>query len=168
LCKNYRAITLLNVVYKVFSSYLYNKLSEIVENKISENQTGFRPNSSTIDNIHIVRQIYEKSHEYNIELHNLFIDYTQAFDTVYRTAVIKSLKQFRIPTKLQNLITLTLQNTTAQVRVNNDLTEAIDINTGVRQGEPLSALLFTIVIDIFMKNLDIRGNISRRLRQICA
>jgi hypothetical protein len=87
---------------------------------------------------------------------------------VYRTAVIRSLKQFRIPTKLQNLITLTLQNTTAQLRVNNDLTEAIDINTGVRQGDPLSALLFSMVIDIAMNNLDIRGNISTRLRQMCA
>jgi hypothetical protein len=115
-----------------------------------------------------VRQIYEKSHEYNIELHNLFIDYTQAFDTAYRTAVIKSLKQFRIPTKLQYLITLTLQNTTAQERVNNDLTEAIGINTGVRQGDPLSALLFSTVIDTVMKNLDIRGTISTTLRQICA
>jgi hypothetical protein len=115
-----------------------------------------------------VRQIYEKSHEYNIELHNLFIGYTQAFDTVHRTAVIKSLKQFGILIKLQNLITLTLQNTTAQVRVNNDLTEAIYINTGVRQGDPLSALLFSMVLDTVMKNVDIRGNISVRLRQICA
>jgi hypothetical protein len=179
------------VVYKVFSSYLYNKLSEIVEKKISENQTGFRPNRSTIKNIHnftipqldpqfhygkgttsddgyvyhthIVKQIYEKSHEYNIKLHNLFIDYTQAFDTVYRTAVIKSLKQFKIPIKLQNLITLTLQNMTAQVRVKNDLTEATDINTGVGQGDPPSALLFSTVIDIVMKNLGIRGNITTRL-----
>jgi hypothetical protein len=167
-CKNYRAITLLNIVYKVFSTYLYNKLSEIIGNKISENQTGFRQNRSTIDNIHIVRQIYEKSHEYNIELHNLFIDYTQAFDTVHRTAVIKSLKQFGIPIKLQNVITLTLQNTTAQVRINNDLTEATDINTGVRQGYPLSTLLFSMVLDTVIKNLDITGNTSMRLRQICA
>jgi hypothetical protein len=102
--KNYRAITLLDVVYKVFSTYLYNKLSEIVENKISKNQTGFRPNRSTIDYIHIVRQIHEKLHDYNIELHNLFIEYTQVFDTVHRTAVIKSLKQFGILIKLQNLL----------------------------------------------------------------
>jgi hypothetical protein len=115
------------VVYKVFSTYLYNKQSEIIENKICENQRGFRPNRSTIDNIHIVRQIYEKSHEYNIKLHNLFIDYTQAFYTVHRTAVIKSLKGFRILIKLQNVITVTLLNMTAQVRVNNDLTEATDI-----------------------------------------
>jgi hypothetical protein len=136
--------------------------------KISENQTGFRPNRSTIDNIHIVRQIYETSNEYNIELHNLFIGYTQALDTVHRTAAIKSLKQFRIPTKLQNLITLTLQNMTAQVRVNNDLTEAIDINRGVWQGDPLSALLCSMVVDTVMRNLDIRGNISTRLRETCA
>jgi porphobilinogen deaminase len=86
---------------------------------------------------------------------------------VHRTAAIKSLKQFRIPIKLLNLITLTLQNATAQVGVNNYLTEAIDINTGVRQGDPLSALLFSMVIDAVMKNLDIRGNIYTRLRQIC-
>jgi hypothetical protein len=73
-----------------------------------------------------------------------------------------------MPTKLQNLITLTLQNTTAQVRVNNDLTEAIDINTSVRQGDPLSALLFSMVIDIFTKNVGISGNISTTLRQMCA
>jgi len=43
---------------------------------------GFRPNRSTIDNIFIVRQIMEKCHEFNIELHNVFIDYAQAFDSV--------------------------------------------------------------------------------------
>jgi hypothetical protein len=76
----------------------------------------------------------------------MFIDCTQAFNTVHRTAAIKSLKQFGIPIKLQNLITLLLQNTTAQVRVNNDLTEAININTGARQGDQLSALLFRMVL----------------------
>jgi len=40
----------------------------------------FRPNRSTIDNIFMVRQIFEKCHEYNIELHNIFVDYSQAFD----------------------------------------------------------------------------------------
>jgi len=43
---------------------------------------GFRPNRSTVDNIFIVTQIIEKCHEFNIELHNIFIDYTREFDSV--------------------------------------------------------------------------------------
>ena len=48
---------------------------------------GFRPNRSTIDNIFMVGQIYEKCHEYNIDIHNIFIDFSQAFDTVNRDII---------------------------------------------------------------------------------
>ena len=44
---------------------------------------GFRPNRSTIDNVLIVRQIVEKCQEFNIELHNVVIDYTQVFNSLY-------------------------------------------------------------------------------------
>ena len=68
LCNNYRPITLLNVVYKIFA------ICTVVEHKIREYQMDFRPNRSTIDNIFIIHQIYEKCREYNIELHNVFVD----------------------------------------------------------------------------------------------
>jgi hypothetical protein len=58
-CKNYRQITLLNVAYKVFAMILCNKLSEIMEGKLGEYQTGFWPNRSTVDNIFILCQMYE-------------------------------------------------------------------------------------------------------------
>jgi hypothetical protein len=45
----------------------------ICENELGDYQMGFRTNRSTIDNIFIVRQIFEKCHEYNIELNNIFI-----------------------------------------------------------------------------------------------
>jgi len=51
----------------------------MVESKLEDCQTGFHPNRSTIDNIFIVKQITEKCHEFNTELHNVFINYTQAF-----------------------------------------------------------------------------------------
>ena len=50
---------------------------------------GFRPNRTTIDNIFIVRQIYEKCHEYNIDLHNIFKDFSQAFDTINRDVIYR-------------------------------------------------------------------------------
>jgi len=40
--------------------------------------------------------------------------------------------------------------------------------TGVRHGDPLSALLFSVVLDSVITNLEIRGNLTTRLKQICA
>ena len=60
----------------------------MVEYKIGEYQAGFRQNRSMIDNIFIIRQIYEKCHEYNIELHNVFVDFMHAFDSVNRSLIV--------------------------------------------------------------------------------
>jgi len=60
ICSNYRPITLLNVVHKIFSILINNRLTKIVESKLEDCQMGFRLNRSTIDNIFIVRQIIEK------------------------------------------------------------------------------------------------------------
>jgi hypothetical protein len=47
----------------------------------------FRTNISKTDNIFIVRQIYEKCHEYNTDLHNIFTEFSQAFRTVNRDVI---------------------------------------------------------------------------------
>ena len=78
ICSNCRPIMLLNIVYKIFTIILNNRLSEIVESKLSDVQSGFRPNRSKHDNIFIVHQTFEKCYEYNIDLHNIFVDYIQA------------------------------------------------------------------------------------------
>jgi hypothetical protein len=51
ICSNYRPIMLLNIAYKIFKIILNNRLSEIVESKLSDVQSGFRPNRSTLDNM---------------------------------------------------------------------------------------------------------------------
>ena len=77
---------------------------------------GFRSNRSTVDNIFIVRQIFEKCYEYNIELHNIFVDYSQAFDSVNRNKIIECLTKYDVPKKLIRLIGLTITNTTAKFK----------------------------------------------------
>ena len=66
----------------------------------------FHSNRSTIDNI-FIRQIFKKSHECNIDLYNIFVDYTHAFDSVYRNKLTECLKKFEVPNKLIRLIALT-------------------------------------------------------------
>ena len=97
-CNNYRGNTLLNVTYKNFTCLIYNRLQRYSELTLGEYQAGFRPNRSTVDQIHTVRQILEKCYEFGTELHNIFIDFKQAFDKVSRPKMYESLKLLKIPT----------------------------------------------------------------------
>jgi hypothetical protein len=108
-CHNYRGISVLNITYTIFAILLYNRLSMVMEPEIGNYQMGFRPNRSTIDNIFIVRQIYEKFYEYSVDLHNVFIDFSYAFDTVNRDVIHNSLIKYNVPDKLIRLINLTMQ-----------------------------------------------------------
>jgi hypothetical protein len=114
-----------------------------------------------------MRQIYEKCYEYNIELHNIFVDFAQAFDTANRDVIYNSLIKNNVPNKLINRIKVTMQQTRMKVKVNNSYSEWFETKTGVRQGDPLSALLFSVVLNSVMDNLEVRGNIITRLKQIC-
>jgi hypothetical protein len=106
---------------------------------------GFRPNRSTIDNIvFMVRQIYEKCHRYNTDLHNIFIDFSQAFDTVNTDVIYNSLTKHSVPDKLIKLIKLTMQKTIMKVKVNNSYSEWFEMETGVRQG--YHYLLYCLVL----------------------
>jgi hypothetical protein len=166
-CHNYRGISLLNITYKSFAVLLYSQLSMIIEPEIGNYQMGFRPNRSKIDNTFIVRQIYEKCYDYSFDLHNIFIDFSYAFDTANTDVIHNSLIKYNIPDKLIRLIKLTMQRTKIKVKINNNYTEWFETKTGVRQGDPFSAVPFSPVLDTVITNLEVRGNFTR-LKQICA
>ena len=141
-------------------------MSDIIENKLRDFQMGFRPNRSTIDNIFTVRQIFEKCYEYNVELHNIFVDYSQASDSVNKNKTVECLIKYEIPKKkIIKRTALALNNSTAKVKIGNQFTNEFRIVSGVKQGDPLSATLFSIVIDNVIKQPDLKGNISTRIKQ---
>jgi hypothetical protein len=116
-----------------------------MEGKLGEYQMGFRPNRSTIDNIFTLRQMYEKCYEHNIELHNTFIDFNQAFDSINRSTVITVLKEMQIPGKIVNLINMVTQHTKAKIKLNNEYTEQIEVKTGIN---PLPSLTLQSARDL--------------------
>ena len=103
-CNNYRPIIFLNVAYKIFAIILNQRLVDIVEPMLGEYQSGFRPNRTTIENIFMIRQIIEKCYEHNIDIHNIFIDYSHAFDSIQKGSIQTALYLSKIPPKLINLI----------------------------------------------------------------
>lgn len=167
-CRNYRGITLLNVTYKVFSILIHSRLVEYGEHAISDYQCGFRGGRSTMDNIFMVRQMFEKCAEFGTDLHCVFVDFRQAFDKINRLRMEVCLKHLGVPQKIIRLVMLTLEGSIAMVRVNNEMTEPFDVKTGVRQGDSLSALIFILVLEAALRKVDSVGDITYRMSQLSA
>jgi len=115
-----------------------------------------------------MQQILEKYYEYNIEMHILFIDFKQAFDSVDRQKIIQTLQELRIPNKLVRLFKMTIQNTEASVKIENLTSKPFLISSGVRQGNPLFATISNLILDSVIKELNLIGDVSLKLTQIVA
>ena len=103
-CNNYRGITLLSIPGKVFNRIILNKLKDIVDPKLRDNQAGFRKNRSCVDEITTLRLIVEQSLEWNSSFYINFIDYEKAFDSVDRDMLWKIMRHYGIPEKIVNLV----------------------------------------------------------------
>ena len=86
-CNNYRGISLLSIVGKVYARIILTRLQTLAERVYPESQCGFRAERSTIDMIFSLRQLQEKAREKQMPLYVAFIDLTKAFDTVNREAL---------------------------------------------------------------------------------
>jgi len=81
-CSNYRGVSLLNTAYKILSNILFARIAPFAGNIIGNYQCGFRKKRSTTNQIFTLRQILEKTKEFGIETHHLFLDFKSAYDTI--------------------------------------------------------------------------------------
>jgi sorting nexin-29 len=81
-CENYRGISLLNVKYKLFTNIVTQHLETYTEETIGDYQCGFRKGRSTNDQIFTLRQIIKKTYELNVQIHQLFIEFKQAYNSI--------------------------------------------------------------------------------------
>ena len=79
--KNYRPISLLPIMYKVFSNILLQRMIRTLDFYQPREQAGFRAGYSTIDHLQVVNQLQEKANEY-MSLCFAFVDYEKAFDSI--------------------------------------------------------------------------------------
>jgi hypothetical protein len=98
-CSNYRGISLLSTTYKILSNTLPSRLTPYAEKIIGDHQCGFQRNSSTTDHIFCIRQILEKKWEYKEAVHQLFVDFKKAYDSVWKEVLYNILIEFGIPLK---------------------------------------------------------------------
>lgn len=168
LCDNYRGISILNIGYKIFSIILCERLKPFLANIIGNYQCGFRPGKSTTDQIFALRRILEKTLEYQIDTHHLFIDFKQAYDSIDRSSLFTTMASFGIPSKLNRLCWLTLANTVSVVRIGNNTSEQFTTVRGFRQGDALSCDFFNLCLEKIIREAGIQttGTIYDKSTQI--
>jgi len=146
-CNNYRGISLLPTTYKILSNILLSRLIPYANKIIGDHQCGFRRNKSTIDHIFCIRQIIEKKWEYNEEVHQLFIDFKKAYDSVRREVLYKVLNVFGIPRKLVSLVKMSLTETYSRVQIGKNVSDRFLIRNGLKQGDALSPIICNFALE---------------------
>ncbi len=157
---NYRPISLLPTISKVFERVIYNQLYNYfnVNSLLCEQQYGFRTQHSTelaaiklIDNV--ITQMDSKKHN-NTPVH-VYLDLSKAFDTLDFDIMLKKLNYYGVKNVSLDLIESYLRHRYQYVQYNNYNSNMLEISTGIPQGSILGPLFFSIYINDIVNTSEI-------------
>lgn len=148
--KNYRGISLLDAGYKILANLMARRLSNWVEKKkrLRESQAGFRPERGTREHIFVLNSLINQRLKVpGGRLYVAFIDFKAAFDTVDRTILMEKLWRAGIRGRMHSMIREIHRYTVCEVLSEEGVSARFQVRTGVRQGCPLSPILFNLMLD---------------------
>ena len=144
---SYRPISLLPVMSKLFEKIFLKQIKSIIErrNLIPSHQFGFRDKHSTIDQVHRITNIIEKSLEEKQTCSTIFLDVAQAFDKVWHEGLMQKIEKI-LPSQFCKLIESYITGRYFRVKQEQTYSAIRTISAGVPQGsvlEPVLYLLYT-------------------------
>jgi hypothetical protein len=151
---------LLSTSYKILSHIPLARPTPRADEITGDHQCGFRRNRSTTDQIFCIRQILEKKWQYNGTVHQLFIYFKTAYDSVRREVLYNTLIEFGIPRKLVGLIKMCLNETYSTVRTGKLQSDKFPIQNGLKQGDALSPLLFNFALEYAIREAQCSALVS--------
>jgi len=112
----------------------------------------------------------EKTKEFGIETHHLFIDFKSAYDKIKTDQLCNAMGEFSTPNKLVRIMRMTMENTKSHVRIQSDLSDSIIAKKGLKQGDSLACLLFSLALEKVVRNMEIQtsGTIFYKSVQLLA
>ena len=154
---NYRGISLVSCVSKLFTAILANRVSAHGEDNdvFVDEQGGFRKKRSCTDQAYILHSLIANNIQSGNNIYSCFIDLKKAFDCVDRNMLLYKLLESGIDGKMYYIIK-TLYDpkcTESCIRVNEFITEWFYTRQGVKQGDSLSPVLFLIFVNDLAKEL---------------
>ena len=154
--KNYRGITLNNILSKIYSKLLVTRLTKWADkhNKLIDNQYGFQKNKSTTDCIFILHAIITKTLSQKKKLYVAFLDWEKMFDKIDRMLLWQKLLQENISTQFINAIKSMYITVKSSVQYKQLISEPIISKIGVKQGDPSSSMLCLFYLNDILNSIN--------------
>lgn len=158
--KNYRPISLTNTDYKIIKFVLEKRLQNILFKLINKNQTAYIKGRYIWENARLILDIFEYCETENINGLLLYLDFEKAFDSVEWNFLFKALQKVNISNKFIKWANILYTKPIFKMKNNGWLSKTCPKTRGVRQGCPLSALLYLFVAGI----LSIKINSNQEMK----
>jgi hypothetical protein len=169
---DYRPISLYNLCYKIISKIIANRTKPILSRSLSEEQLGFLQGRQIQDAIGIVHECLHNIKKKKIKSLVLKLDLQKAYDCINWDLLRMILLQIGLGLKVTNWIMSCVVSTSFAILINGEATYFFKSGRGLRQGCPLSPLLFILVMEglsLLLKESQREGklagiNVSRTIK----
>jgi len=160
LFKNYRPLSLSNTDYKLIAYLWANRLQKFLKNIISNSQSAYIKGRFIGENIRFLLDVIEYAESEQLPGILLFLDFEKAFDSLNWSFIIKCLEKIGFGEKFIKWFKTLYKNQVAYVKINNYFTRGVHMKRGVKQGCPLSALIFIICTEILYQAINSQDSIK--------
>jgi len=150
------------VAAKVLGRIIITRIRDGIDDKLRQEQAGFRKGRGTTEQIFILRNIIEQCIEWNANLYVCFVDFEKAFDSVDRSVLWRIMRSYSIPEKIVTMVKVMYSGSKCAVIDGSGVYDWFEIKTGVKQGCCMSGFLFLLVVDWVMRKTTKHGNTGIR------
>ena len=142
---NYRGITLMDVISKVFSRMVNDRLFKILDKYCTKFQFGGTPGVGCADAIFTLKSLIHTRGNHGLSTHVAFIDLVKAYDTANHELLIRILEIYGVPPKLRDVIRRMYTDLKVVIKIGKNKIE-ISQSVGVRQGDNMAPVLFLFLM----------------------
>ena len=145
--RNWRPLTILNTDYKILTKALANRLQKLLPKLINQDQVGYIKGRYIGQNIGIISDIQYWATKSKLPGYIVLVDFEKAFDSIEWTFLFKCLKTYNFGSNFIKWIKILYNNIQSCVGNNGHYSGYFRLTRGIRQGCPISALLFILVVE---------------------